>query len=254
MDISWGRNEHLQVKLALEAVNVEGRTQYHAHGRKLRCAPFPPVIATSGQRKKRKMTLSEIIEARKKILSNAEELIEEGAILFNSNKYPRAFALAHLACEELAKLPVLNTAALNILICEKNDWQKTNRRLVSHTEKLRLSAGMDYMWEEVQADDSDVRRYEKALEAVPDFNNLKNASLYAGFHNHKFVQPSELIKEELSKNMLCLARYRLGRYREHEKAFHEAIVTKQGKSKLADLWRSYRKIHEIVGQTMGGKK
>ena len=138
------------------------------------------------------MTLLEIIDARKKIHSNAEELVEEGEILFSYEKYSRAFALAHLACQELAKLPILNSAALNLLICEENDWQKIGRRLVSHTEKLRTAAGMDYIWDEVYLDDSDVRRYEDALSSIPHFNNLKNASLYAGFFHNTFIRPSEV--------------------------------------------------------------
>lgn len=46
-----------------------------------------------------KMTFSEIIEARKKILANAEQLIEEAELLFKNKKFPRTFSLSHLACE-----------------------------------------------------------------------------------------------------------------------------------------------------------
>jgi AbiV family abortive infection protein len=197
------------------------------------------------------MTLPEIIEARRKILSNAEELIEEAEILFAHKKYPRAFALAHLACEELAKLPMLNTAVLNLLIGEKNDWREINRRLVSHTEKLRMSEGMDYMWDEVHPGDSDVHQYEKGLRAIPEFNSFKNGSLYSGFFHHAFVQPSELIEESLSENMVRLANSRLIRYREHERVFHRLAVSEEGKKQMADSWRSYRKIERV---TKGKKK
>jgi AbiV family abortive infection protein len=188
------------------------------------------------------MTLPEITEARSKILSNAEELIEEAGILFSNNKFPRSFALAHLACEELAKLPILNTAALNLLIGEKNDWRKINRRLTSHTEKLQVSAGMDYMWDEVHPDDSDVHQYEKDLRSIPDFNNFKNGSLYSGFFREVFVQPSELIDKGLSENMVRLTNSRLVRYREHERSFSESVASEEGKQQLAASWRLYMKV------------
>jgi AbiV family abortive infection protein len=192
------------------------------------------------------MTLPEVTEARRKILSNAEGLIEEAEILFAHKKYPRAFALAHLACEELAKLPMLNTAALNILIGETNDWQKINRRLVSHTEKIRVSEGMDYMWDDVHPDDSDVHQYEKDLRAIPEFNSFKNGSLYSGFFHYVFVQPSELINETLSQNMVRLASSRFIRYRKHEQAFHQLVGSEEGKKQLADSWRSYIKITQVI--------
>lgn len=192
------------------------------------------------------MTLQEITEARRKILSNAEGLIEEAEILFAHKKYPRAFALAHLACEELAKLPILNTATLNILIGETNNWLRINRRLVSHTEKLRVSVGMDYMWDEVHPDDSDVHQYEKDLRAIPEFNSFKNGSLYSGFFQDEFVQPSELIEEGLSQNMIRLANSRLIRYRKHERAFRQLVVSEEGKKQLADSWRSYIKIERVI--------
>jgi AbiV family abortive infection protein len=182
------------------------------------------------------MSLSEIIEARKKILSNAEALLDEGRILSDHQRYPRAFALAHLACEELAKLPVLNTAALELLTGKKTDWQKIGRRLRSHKDKLTLTAGMDYLWDEVEADASDVRRYEEAISAIPEFNNLKNASLYAGTFHGSFRQPSEVINERLSMNMLQLASIRLTQYQRHEQVFHRLISTEEGKKQLADLW------------------
>lgn len=194
------------------------------------------------------MILSEIVEARKKILANAEGLVNEAEILFTHQKYPRAFALAHLACEELAKLPMLNTASLNLLIGENNDWHKIGRRLVSHSEKLQLTAHMDYMWDEVHLDDSDVRKYEKSLAAIPKLNNLKNASLYAGIFYGAFMQPSEVIDKNIAQNMLQLTDFRLSRYREYEQRFYRLLVTENGKKHLADSWRLNREIQQAIDQ------
>jgi len=65
---------------------------------------------------------------------NAVELLEEAELLFERKRYARAFGLAVLALEELAKPPLL----LNALFIEKGDqktWQAFWKALHSHQHK-----------------------------------------------------------------------------------------------------------------------
>ncbi|WP_373951420.1 AbiV family abortive infection protein [Vibrio pomeroyi] len=43
----------------------------------------------------------------KKAYDNACELVEDAKILLSNSRYPRAYVLAHLATEEIAKLPII---------------------------------------------------------------------------------------------------------------------------------------------------
>ena len=192
------------------------------------------------------MNLSQIISARKKIISNAEDLIVEADILYQKKRFPRSFALAHLACEELSKLPMLNTAALNVLIGEDTDWKSINKRLSSHIDKLRMSAGMDYLWSEVRFDDSDVKQFLDEVNSIPHFNKLKNASLYAGFHNGEFLQPKEVIEKDLANNMLILTKKRFVQYQATENALLESFATEEGKIKLSEMWRLVKKAQDAL--------
>lgn len=60
------------------------------------------------------------------LLTNAESLIEEAAILFQNSFYARAFTLSHIAREELSKCLMLHAAGVKKLaghpVDEKNLW------------------------------------------------------------------------------------------------------------------------------------
>ena len=73
---------------------------------------------------------------RSKILENSRELIEDAEVLLKENRFPRAFSLAHLACEEMAKLPMLARPSAEIIIGENVDWSKLNIRMRNHQYKI----------------------------------------------------------------------------------------------------------------------
>ncbi len=52
------------------------------------------------------LSINQIFSASSEIMENAQDLIEEAELLLKNNKYARAFALAHLASEELVKFNV----------------------------------------------------------------------------------------------------------------------------------------------------
>ena len=75
------------------------------------------------------LSIPQIFSATSKILENAQELIEDAELLLRNNRYPRAFALAHLASEELIKYQLLLSVTLELARDHPVDWMEIHRRL-----------------------------------------------------------------------------------------------------------------------------
>ncbi|MCP8309426.1 MAG: AbiV family abortive infection protein [archaeon] len=93
--------------------------------------------------KVKELSLEEIELGRAKALANARALIEDAEILFAAGRYPRSFAMAHLACEELGKVIMLASIGIQIRLGRAN-WKKFWRRFRSHKEKTKNILGLDY--------------------------------------------------------------------------------------------------------------
>ncbi|MCY8074906.1 AbiV family abortive infection protein [Bacillus haynesii] len=87
------------------------------------------------------LKLKEIEEIFFKIYENACELIEDAEILYNKERYARAYLCAHIAFEELGKLPMLYTAAIKVYNGIKVDWKNLNKRIRDHKRKISNSYG-----------------------------------------------------------------------------------------------------------------
>lgn len=61
------------------------------------------------------LTLEALDSAYKKIYENAKELLEEAHILFEHNKFARAYSLAQLAGEEISKLNIIFNVSNNLI-------------------------------------------------------------------------------------------------------------------------------------------
>jgi AbiV family abortive infection protein len=156
------------------------------------------------------LSVSQIEEARSKILQNAMELVEEAELLLANGRFARAYSLSHLACEEIAKIPMLVRAATDKILGRDVDWQKLNRRLRSHTEKITGIFFVDYLIDPNIENDQDLKILQKSLDMVKDFNMLKNQSLYTNLVGNSLLKPSEAIPTELATSLVGLARKRLG--------------------------------------------
>jgi hypothetical protein len=55
----------------------------------------------------------------------------------------RAYFLAHIACEELGKLPILAHLAVALKLGNAVDWKRVDRQLRSHDEKIKRVLFMD---------------------------------------------------------------------------------------------------------------
>jgi AbiV family abortive infection protein len=90
------------------------------------------------------LSIQEIESAREKLLSNAESLFAESQLLFEHGFLPRAYCLAHLCREELAKIPMLVGVGLDLVNGDEIDWRKLNRRLTLHQNKINSMHVHDY--------------------------------------------------------------------------------------------------------------
>jgi AbiV family abortive infection protein len=127
----------------------------------------------------RPLSIEEIESARIKLLRNAESLFAESLLLYEHGFFARAYTLAHICCEELAKIPMLVGAGLDLANGDEVDWKKLFRRLTDHKEKIKAMHSRDYLLSEIRVDDSDLTRYEEALEATPHLNNRPLAKVIA---------------------------------------------------------------------------
>ncbi|OOF34092.1 AbiV family abortive infection protein [Salinivibrio costicola] len=141
---------------------------------------------------------------------NACELLEESLILFNASRFPRAYVLAHLASEEIAKIPMIYGTRVRLKGDEKIDWKHFNKRLTGHQSKLRSLAQFDYINDELDLiRNRDLKRYETQLDFVKKFDLIKNMGLYSGYHENTVFKPSDQFTLESAKSMINLTEGRL---------------------------------------------
>src|SRR5438094_4326761 len=104
------------------------------------------------------LTVEEIEDARIKVRENAHELLDEAELLLSNEKYARAYALAHLASEEMAKLPMLVSTAMNLLRGVEVDWKKFTSRFQKHETKIQGILIGDYLNDPNVESDEDIKR------------------------------------------------------------------------------------------------
>ncbi len=148
------------------------------------------------------LTVEQIELGRAEILNNARALVEEAEILLGHQRYARAYALSHLASEELAKLPMLVRAAVEVACGVSVDWKRLDKRLRDHVEKADMAMDMDFLSGRMPPEDYlDTK--------APQLNRLKNDSLYVGISAGAFVGPAQTISKEAAVAMYEASRRRL---------------------------------------------
>ncbi|MDA1657929.1 AbiV family abortive infection protein [Bacillus cereus group sp. TH150LC] len=139
------------------------------------------------------LKIEQLQTAYTKIFDNARELINESTLLFENGSKTRAFTLAHLACEELAKLPIVYYTATKVYFKKPVDWKKFKNRFQDHKEKIRMLISLILIINEQTINDEKVELIEEFVKVA---NDLKNQSLYTGFYDNKFQQPCECVSDE----------------------------------------------------------
>src|SRR5260221_11444530 len=82
------------------------------------------------------LTKEQLLIAQIKTVENAAELIEEAVILLDRSRYARAYTLAHLALEELAKGGVWIALSAELARGHQIDWSTVDKRLRDHVRKI----------------------------------------------------------------------------------------------------------------------
>lgn len=80
--------------------------------------------------------IEQLHQLRLRIFDNAEALHKEATLLFEHGHYARAYLLAHFACEELGKIPIVVGVIGRLIRGETVDWKKTMRRFRDHKAKI----------------------------------------------------------------------------------------------------------------------
>jgi AbiV family abortive infection protein len=157
----------------------------------------------------KELSVDELLKGCRDALENARELLDEADLLLENEHHARAYFLAHIACEEMAKAPMFYRTACELALDLSPDWRKLDRRLRDHKAKIRNVLMMDYFESEVRPDNSDVRKLEEDLAQVPLHNQAKNESLYVGLTEDGFVGPSTRFDRHGAETLVRLARTRL---------------------------------------------
>jgi AbiV family abortive infection protein len=142
-------------------------------------------------------TAEELVEARVSVLQNAEDLIADAELLLAHNRASRAYALAHLALEEVAKLVMLGRPALSAAAQRQVDWKQLNKRLRSHKAKVDVIHALDYMISDVRVDASDYAEYEQRIRETDALLRTKNRAIYSDELDGRYRRPNEVISPDL---------------------------------------------------------
>lgn len=151
----------------------------------------------------KKLSEEEIKESIEKLLSNADDLTEEAAILFQATRYARAFTLSHLAREELSKVVMLMALDGKLKSNLKIDWNSFWKRFRNHKAKITNSE----IWLlSISGLNSSVVSMEMVDSYANALNDLKNNSLYVSHGGQGLLNPAEVIDENQARASILSAR------------------------------------------------
>lgn len=177
-------------------------------------------------------SLAQIDEAIDALLANAQGLSEEARLLLNATRYARAFALAHLAREEMSKAVMLQSTAVRILAQQPIQWKRLMVRLRDHKSKLKLEiVESALLLKGLGITEPSLDAVLASTKAAADYrNDQKNDSLYVGFKEGKFTSPGDLFTEHKASRTVQLAEARL-----EQLMFGRTIVPKYAARKIGSL-------------------
>ncbi len=168
----------------------------------------------------------ETMELFRRVHGNAQSLATEAQLLLQAGHIARAYALGHLAHEELAKcLGLLNIWVLQ-LTAGAPPWELFWRKWRQHGFKVQLALAGDVlrMWvgeQAVAADESGgqqlppdlddrvralYRGMEVALPRHTELARLRADATYVDFREGKIVLPTDVINHDMASNMVEAAK------------------------------------------------
>ncbi|MBN2503014.1 MAG: AbiV family abortive infection protein [Anaerolineales bacterium] len=152
------------------------------------------------------MDISVLSRFARKILINTWELYEEAKWLNKLGHYARAYALAHLAVEEYAKLTLLSFVAMDVfegkeITSEYLHSIFTGRLFRDHKYKLRIAFLKFPSFD-----------YQTTIQYANQLNEYKNKSLYSDIMEDHFFKPSDLFNKDRSSTMIEVVSNLLQKY------------------------------------------
>ena len=173
-------------------------------------------------------SISEIAIAIKKLFENARELTEEAELLLSHKRFARAYTLAHLASEEVAKIPILVDKAMTAASGEKWNWKDIDVTI----HKRKIKNGLNH--EAIQTffasvGEIDFEKLKRIDEVADELNRWKNNSLYVSLADAS--KPSEVISEGRATEVIEIARRRLQQLEEF--GFQDSVQTEQRIAKFS---------------------
>jgi AbiV family abortive infection protein len=153
-----------------------------------------------------KLTLKQLDAGIDAVLANANSLIEESKLLLQYGFHARAYTLAHIAREELAKVTMFYASGLRILAGNAVNWSKLHKRLRDHKSKLTSDGLLAVVSTPGAAETLPI---EKVLGGSHIRNEWKNDSLYVALKGDEFKTPSEIITHRKAERTVALASFAL---------------------------------------------
>ncbi len=145
-----------------------------------------------------KLSIKELNTLRLAIFLNAESLHKEAKLLYENGHYARSFLLAHFACEELGKLPIIVGALGQLAKNEKVDWKKVMRRFRDHKTKVDSDDFHHYVFgiDLDLVNDADLKWLEAANAVSAERVQHKNHSTYVDIRESKIIAPLDAVSQK----------------------------------------------------------
>ncbi|WP_197278913.1 AbiV family abortive infection protein [Lysinibacillus sp. ZYM-1] len=130
---------------------------------------------------------------------NGFDLLVEAKLLYENERYTRAYTLAHLSFEELGKLPMINTYMYKVVHGSQYDVQHLMKRMRDHKEKIQVSHFTSDLFSNEDIDLTDNR---KLNQYINEMNNMKNNSIYVGLNNGTISIPNDVVTKQKAEKMI----------------------------------------------------
>ncbi len=196
------------------------------------------------------LSINQIFSALTKIIENAQELVEDAELLLENNRYARAFALAHLASEELVKFQFLLPVASELARNHNVNWKEINKGLRDHRVKIGGAILLNFMFEPPQGGVYQASELLQQMSTLKDKNDMKNFSLYASQNGHDYFKPSELIDEQAAVACVSRARELFMRFRMvYSALFALTGMTEEGLRQFIEMPEFQTLLHTLGSKT-----
>jgi AbiV family abortive infection protein len=156
----------------------------------------------------KKLTPKLAAEGIKIILENSKSLLNDAELLYSSNRFERAVAIAIIAIEESGKLPIIR---IILLEDEEKELRKEWKKFRTHTEK-----NWGLLFTKIPAQSfkklDDFKVFFDGSNSTKGFDFLKQFSLYTELlHNTVWQSPSNVVTKELAKSIIETAKLFVGK-------------------------------------------